>query len=393
MAWIETFPWNFTVFTFITSALVLWYLLYASKSLAIILELGLSPWMGKDRLIRVGSVNFAFLGGKIYFHDVTYISKNAKIEIVSASFSFKWWHKNIRTLENKEFPVRLLVHVVGMRVSIHANSSKYDLLQSLFDKGSIAQEDVSVVMNDIEEELSDEIPFFYRWSPVTKIVLQQTFFVLTNPHLPTNAALAIKAFEAFHFPVPSGETTRYVVSGEAVGTSLAFVDNLNYKTPSEARSDFIKMNKNFDQEDIFTIAASGVRNFITQRFNIQAEDIPFISRRFRGNGQQNEERPKKDEQVQSQLFDLPGGEKDDPIPHPFRTKSNSSDPKETTDRPNILVVKKLSFEYFFESPTKVKELHDWEVDPPLQGLNLCFQSLVQISYGPWADFQRFLIYS
>lgn len=127
------FPWQFAVCPRSGSALtweshhleqavttcftivLMWYFLYASTAMAMVLraiinyrlgkesKFGLGnfvPWFGEHSITKAfhpGSLSLALLGGKVLLGNVKFRSKDITLNALSVAITLKWWKTRVKT--------------------------------------------------------------------------------------------------------------------------------------------------------------------------------------------------------------------------------------------------------------------------------------------------------
>lgn len=149
------FPGSFLGFTILFAVIII-YMLYGASRLRALLfferlvEYLLQWLLGGEQEVRIGSIAFALLSGKMFCNYVEYRTQNMCIRILQATVHFNWWVKHIRTSEMRvspiggsstanpstvnatvQLPCRLSIELMGVEFIIHHNSYRYDHIGQL----------------------------------------------------------------------------------------------------------------------------------------------------------------------------------------------------------------------------------------------------------------------
>jgi hypothetical protein len=108
-------------------------------------------WVTKSKdYIKIGSISFSILGGKVPFRDVVYITRNASLHIIDGYVAFNWWFLFRPKWEGSESII--VAHFSGLEYVIFNNQSAYEHLEELKKK-----------RNEEEMETEIEISFFFNF--------------------------------------------------------------------------------------------------------------------------------------------------------------------------------------------------------------------------------------
>ena len=123
-------------------ALVLIYTNYFSDWVnGRIVSAAINLYLGTDRYISIGSFSVGFLGGRLLFEDVQYITEDFSVKAIQLSISIKWWSKTSGErmsmgglyeervlLTDSE---RLSISLYGVEILLFNAQSKYEALEEL----------------------------------------------------------------------------------------------------------------------------------------------------------------------------------------------------------------------------------------------------------------------
>lgn len=91
--------------------------------------------------VKIGSVGFALLNGKVYMNHLEYRTRNIVVRVVQMTISVNWWRKDvtssIKMCESQPESVsncRLHVALVGLEVTLYHNCAAYHHLSELLKK-------------------------------------------------------------------------------------------------------------------------------------------------------------------------------------------------------------------------------------------------------------------
>jgi hypothetical protein len=427
------FPLGFTLYSSIAALLVFWFLLYATQSLAIIVQTILKWKLGRDRKITLGSINIAFLGGKIFLHDLVYTDKDIALQILSISIGFRWWLRHVRQPKHSEHPLgikenminkklfenlpfRLSVHIVGLKVVFCCASKKYDQLkQVLEERANKANKDINdnsfieIFDQMIEAKLNrsrkdehegkgdiqnSKMPLFYRISPVTKLIVQDLIIEAGNTSIEERIKLKVKFGEGQHSLENGKNITSLNIRDSEISLeknpdfgNLGSIVGISARVDAKGSQVMDHIDDSAD-DDIFLDALLSFKEFVNDHvltnFTSGFSDNHSEGAHKKAELQRNE---------RSSAYRI------------FRSKSWSSSKQyenftenthafgsnngETLDRSQSLVLmcSKLQLQYEFDYSWRVSA-DDGMNDGPKQTLFVNFQSRVEIVYGPWADSYR-----
>ena len=90
-------------------------------------------WIRKSKdYIKIGSLSFSLLGGKIPFRDVVYVTKNASLHIIDGYISFNWWYIFKPKWEGSESII--VIHFSGFEYVLFNNQTAYEHVDDLRKK-------------------------------------------------------------------------------------------------------------------------------------------------------------------------------------------------------------------------------------------------------------------
>ena len=162
----------FVLYSIIFAIVVLYYLLLSNVVRAFLLvqtvnllDRLLSLQLNSEQEIRIGSLAFAFLSGKVFLNNVRFRTKNYTVLVLQATIRFNCrhsrqthraalsprlpalppltlplpasvsgWYVEVREGEKRDderLPCRLSIELVGVEIVVHHNSSTYDHLAAL----------------------------------------------------------------------------------------------------------------------------------------------------------------------------------------------------------------------------------------------------------------------
>jgi hypothetical protein len=90
-------------------------------------------WITKSKdYIKIGSISFSILGGKVPFRDVVYITRNASLHIIDGYVAFNWWFLFRPKWEGSESII--VAHFSGLEYVVFNNQAAYEHLEELKKK-------------------------------------------------------------------------------------------------------------------------------------------------------------------------------------------------------------------------------------------------------------------
>ena len=91
---------DYVVWNLVFAFCVIVYVLYVPRLLSAVLSFLINTFvLGPDSDVRIGNLRFAFLGGKVAVHDVTYTTRNTVVRVHRFVFTMQWWNPNVRLRE------------------------------------------------------------------------------------------------------------------------------------------------------------------------------------------------------------------------------------------------------------------------------------------------------
>jgi hypothetical protein len=405
------FPWGFSLYTSIAALLVFWFLLYATQNLAFFIETIVNWRIGRDKMFKLGSINFAFLGGKMFLHNLHYVDQDMSIRILAASIGFRWWINKVCSFtgdgekESEEeilkLPCRMALHIAGLKVVLYCNSQKYELLRKSSLKRNKAQQQPN--FEDIMEHIisqkgtSDDqqkpnsktydyeiAPLFYRMSPVTKIIVQDFVFEAGNPKFQESLKFTSKFFDGRHQlrRTQDGITTKFSCETllNARNVNLCFQRNPDFDASDNRFRNAVASNRH-EEDDIIISALFGFRNFFMNKV-LTGFPIKF-----------EEEKDPRTTAANSSIWyhkDYVSRQEEGPVllraPQSDEKFDSSTSSQESTTSV-IFEAEKVEIEYFYDLPWRIR-LKDCPSDGPKSGLTVNCFSHTTLTYGPWNDSQR-----
>lgn len=446
VSFFESFPWSFTLYSAIAALLVFWLLLFASQHFAWLIQTVVNWKLGKECDFKLGSINLAFLGGKVCLHDVQYTDQNISVRVLAVAVGFRWWLKEVRKPGDEEdrmqqmlrqksngekkvtkislHPFRVVIHLVGVKVNLYCNSQRYELLKQELIRRTKMAEGIDktdrdhtysnvgdgVTLNNHENHpyfqgrasqitfSNDDVePLFYRLSPVTKVIMQDLVLEAGSPRISERIKIVIKLLDGKHQLGPIGAFKKSSYSTINVRNFEAYFE----RNPDEdSKYNVFKNNSRNSrtkdtENDAIMSAILGFRNILNKS----------MLSNFAGNSMGNQRHldgvwPDDDdfdienpqEGNYSDLYDQRQEGHSRSQLHSKIATSVSSESATEADQLELLSCAKIELTYLSELPWKIAHSDTLE-DGPKQNLFIKFQSDVLITYGPRFDSHKRKLYN
>ncbi|KAH3668507.1 hypothetical protein OGAPHI_002261 [Ogataea philodendri] len=366
-------------------------------------------WKRYKVRIKVQSYKISFLGGRLFFKNVTIITQNEMILIHQGWLTWRYWLTTVRQSgfittdkpnKNESLPSRFLMEIYGLELFVYNRMHVYENLMTklqeedlkspemhLFNPSKSSEdttEDNTVHEKDPTTE-RQKIPFIIKLLPL-KILVKRGSFVVGNE---TTTSLLVGSYTSFEgtldFLQPTSKLDFYRVDHELRlwQLQLFLKPNVSYQSLGQRSDDFDRINKHKIQKFIDNLKL---------KFHKQKEtDVPETRAEWHG---LERYRTSKSFEVSSQdtsddLSDLP---QDDALIFP------KSDYARYT---HIFDSEYVDLHYFFDMlgttpnvPSQFPNLEGPDIGngdlPPANNIDISVSGGV-VHFGPWADKERVLL--
>ncbi|SPQ96404.1 unnamed protein product (mitochondrion) [Plasmodiophora brassicae] len=397
------FPWQFAAVTTCFTIVLMWYFLYASTAMAMVLRAIINYRLGKESKFGLGSLSLALLGGKVLLGNVKFRSKDITLNALSVAITLKWWKTRVKTpdsLQDRSLSFRLLVHAVGLEVFISSNSSRYDALQCFINKQTPdGAQAVSIDLNKI----GLVVPRLY---PVVKFLIEDSAIMIGNAELPSFLVVSVRAVDGVHmrYKPRSPDNMAPVRNVTTADIRQARVYLQKNMEPNSFRS-LLDMKQKMDQEDFLSVAMHGVQQFLSEvKGNIASgvglgrDDLPI---------QQHQFQPQLQRRIIMLGKAIQAAASPNNVGSPGRTGNafafdlppdagTTDKASESDSQVEVLQCARMSLSYFFDEATVIQEwisLEDEHEKSPEFGIDITCDSPAVIVYGAWVEHQRILLQS
>ncbi|KAG7721065.1 hypothetical protein KL949_000797 [Ogataea haglerorum] len=219
-------------------------------------------WKRYKVRFKVQSYKVSFLGGRLFFKNVTIITKNEMILIHQGWLTWRYWLTSVRqsgfvteqeNTKNGLLPTRLLMEIYGFEVFVYNRVNVYDeLLKKLngetghTEKQSYSTSRTSETSSDQntihDSEESDEryVPRFIKFLPL-KVLIKQGGFVIGNQ---TTTSLLVGSYTSlegfFDFLRPDSKYDKCRVDHDVRANQLQLYlkPNVSYEGMDQIKKDF-----------------------------------------------------------------------------------------------------------------------------------------------------------
>jgi hypothetical protein len=140
--------------------------------------------------IKIESINFALLGGRIVFSELVYSTQNTTIRIVDGTITFRWWvYATRQSLHDSATKLcRLHVHLSGVEYYLFNNVARYKRLREWLDRQPVdADGNIAVPPPDLFDAAAIAVPGYFKLFPVIDISLSRASLMIGNPELPASS--------------------------------------------------------------------------------------------------------------------------------------------------------------------------------------------------------------
>jgi hypothetical protein len=136
--------------------------------------------------IKIESINFALLGGRIVFSELVYSTQNTTIRIVDGTITFRWWvYATRQSLHDSATKLcRLHVHLSGVEYFLFNNVARYKRLRQWIDRQPVDADGNIAVPPDLFDAAAIAVPGYFKLFPVIDISLSRASLMIGNPELP-----------------------------------------------------------------------------------------------------------------------------------------------------------------------------------------------------------------
>ncbi|KAG7819131.1 hypothetical protein KL928_002999 [Ogataea angusta] len=222
-------------------------------------------WKRYKVRLKVQSYKVSFLGGRLFFKNVTIITKNEMILIHQGWLTWRYWLTSVRqsgfiteqeNTKNGLLPTRLLMEIYGLEVFVYNRMNVYDeLLRKLNEEtGHTEKQSYSTsrssenssdenTINDFEESDERYVPQFIKILPL-KVLIKQGGFVIGNQ---TTTSLLVGSYTSleglFDCLQPASKYDKCRVDHDVRANQLQL-----YLKPNVSYEGMDQIIKEFDQE-------------------------------------------------------------------------------------------------------------------------------------------------
>ncbi|OBA15838.1 uncharacterized protein OGAPODRAFT_94272 [Ogataea polymorpha] len=230
-------------------------------------------WKRHKIRLKVQSYKVSFLGGRLFFKNVTIITKNEMILIHQGWLTWRYWLTSVRqsgfvtepeNTKNGLLPTRLLMEIYGLEVFVYNRMNVYEELLEKLNRESSHAEKQSYstshssesssdqnTINDSEESGERYVPQFIKLLPL-KVLIKQGGFVIGNQ---TTTSLLVGSYTSleglFDFLRPASKYDKRRVDHDIRANQLQL---------------YLKPNVSYEGMDQITKEFNGEQNHKFKRF-------------------------------------------------------------------------------------------------------------------------------
>nr|BCA90175.1 cold sensitive for fermentation protein [Ogataea thermomethanolica (nom. inval.)] len=360
--------------------------------------------------LKVQSYKVSFLGGRIFFKDVTIITRNEMVLIHQGWLTWRYWLASVRRSgfiqeqknpKNSELPTRLLVEIYGCEVFMFNRMGVYEELLSKLNKDQNTKEDQldnferSTEMSSDRQTLEDDenkntqkpIPNFIKLLPL-KIHIKQGSLVIGNE---TTTSLLVGSYTSldclFDFlqPASSLDALRIDHDIRAYQLQLFLRPNISFKSIDQLAHEF-------EHKDNSVIADFFHKLGIRHRKLNESQSADKEKSRPDWHGLER--------YMTSTTLDT--------IENDSKSASENKDetlvfaPSEYARYSHILDSEYVDIHYYYDTPGEMSALQSSKIEEksstcvqqktaPANNVDISISKGV-IHYGPWADKERVLLH-
>lgn len=137
LGWVFLVNWSIILFASVL------FLFYYHRIFGVLFAWFISPmiWKRHNVRVRIQAFKLSLLSGRLFFKNVTIITKNEMIVIYQGTITWRYWYRNTRINQfdarinqinetiNKALPARVLVEIHGMEIFVYNRSDAYEYIQ------------------------------------------------------------------------------------------------------------------------------------------------------------------------------------------------------------------------------------------------------------------------
>ncbi|KAI8057143.1 hypothetical protein BDF22DRAFT_227395 [Syncephalis plumigaleata] len=130
---------TFLIFCIITVVIVVLYLFFFNRLVAFLLSyfLRLYTWRKHKAYVRIESIQFGILAGRILFKNFQYVGENMSLSILQGHITFRYWLRTVRghtattdidpaiNQHDDNLPCRIMCTIEGLEVFLYNNTKAY----------------------------------------------------------------------------------------------------------------------------------------------------------------------------------------------------------------------------------------------------------------------------
>ncbi|KAJ3410271.1 hypothetical protein HDV05_003977 [Chytridiales sp. JEL 0842] len=375
----------FAVYCALVAFLALGYFFYINRAVAVILSTLVCTytWRRYNVYIKLGSIQFAPLSGKIMFKYFEYRSANMTLTILRGHITFRYWLRRVRGGgsggTDEKHPCRIKIRLDGFEWFLYNRTAAYDYVTKVLDESDITHSEqtgaaeTDRMLRSTVNERQNNIPQSEaqqkseRRSIIDKLlpfelVGRQGSISLGNPDIQSICIVQYKEVSGVYYagqPPSLNDFLRYTFKPRLKGCKVTISPNADYREPSLNQAARLRSRNSIP----FYMRLPLVSRMLSRRGMGSSSNIPLESaephwaglERYRSNPDSISRRASGDEYAKVE---------------------------------QMIEAETIDIAYYVDTPGTVQTVE--ESDEPQWGVELTLKKAT-VNYGPWTDRQRRLL--
>eukprot|EP00762_Andalucia_godoyi_P007350 ANDGO_01526.mRNA.1 Protein CSF1 len=390
----------YITWTIALGVLFVFYLLFSSRLVGIVVTMVCKFALSGGQTLRIGSVSFAFLGGKILLKNIQYASKASSLIAADGVVSIKWYRRPPDPSPNPRFGMpRIRISLSAVEFCLFNNSGKYDHLGNLLSDRDGKKDAAITISQDPSgnkppgSTWENNIPGWYKSMGGADLDFQGLSIMVGNRALKTMTVVhSKKSFGIFRLDRARSSLDWYknVLELTMKNPIILMVPNPDYDHR------IVHSGSSDDKAGVPTHSRHRVEDFVKDSlstFKTFFKDVRFA---FFAQDDISESDDGHDQAGWKGTWKSPAGA-DKGVEEDLESVLKKYDiyrghaEKRQSDISRVLVAQQLHLQYYWDSPGVFPDTPD---PPVFDDDTACEQGMVitlkkgSLTYGPWADHQR-----